>query len=174
MKYTSLFGSKLILKRTVKLKYLSDDIEIDDTLTNESFSDDEYMLLYHFNFGYPMIDENSTVEVIGAKNTAAVNQAGKTGDHKKLEYPLVKKAEEVYCHTFTGGKAAVKLKGKYRLTMSFDAEKLPYLMQWKSMACGDYALGLEPSTTELNDKKLKPIKPFESHDYSIKLTIDLF
>ena len=35
--------------------------------------------------------------------------------------------------------------------MSYSGETLPYFVEWKSMASGDYALGLEPSTTRLGD-----------------------
>ena len=37
-------------------------------------------------------------------------------------------------------------------TLEWTGETLPYFVEWKSMAAGDYALGLEPATTELDNR----------------------
>ena len=40
---------------------------------------------------------------------------------------------------------------KKSVSINYDKEKLPCLVEWKSMVSGDYALGIEPSTTSLVD-----------------------
>ena len=37
-----------------------------------------------------------------------------------------------------------------KFTLSWSGDTLPQFVEWKSMASGDYALGLEPSTTKLD------------------------
>ena len=37
-----------------------------------------------------------------------------------------------------------------RFTLTYSGETLPHFVEWKSMVSGDYALGLEPCTTELD------------------------
>ena len=45
-------------------------------------------------------------------------------------------------------------------------------VEWKSMASGDYALGLEPCMTELDDKfAYKTIKPHEKTVFMINIAI---
>ena len=59
-----------------------------------------------------------------------------------------------------------------RVKLSYSKETLPYFLEWKSMASGDYALGLEPCTTELDDGfTYKVIKPQESIVFQLKLTV---
>ena len=41
-------------------------------------------------------------------------------------------------------------KVKKAFIFSWSGDTLPYFVEWKSMASGDYALGLEPCTTELD------------------------
>ena len=38
-----------------------------------------------------------------------------------------------------------------KFTVSYSGDTLPHFVEWKSMASGDYALVLEPCTTELDD-----------------------
>ena len=37
-----------------------------------------------------------------------------------------------------------------KFTVSYSGETLPHFLAWKSMASGDYAVGLEPCTTKLD------------------------
>ena len=37
-----------------------------------------------------------------------------------------------------------------QFVLEWTKETLPHFVEWKSMASGDYALGLEPCTTELD------------------------
>ena len=39
-----------------------------------------------------------------------------------------------------------------KFTVSYSGDTLPDFVEWKSMASGDYVLGLEPCTTELDDR----------------------
>jgi hypothetical protein len=36
--------------------------------------------------------------------------------------------------------------------VSYTGDTLPHFVEWKSQASGDYAMGLEPCTTELDDR----------------------
>ena len=173
MKYTALFGNKLILRREITLKYMSDDLIINDEIINESFSEDGYMLLYHFNLGYPQIDENATIKIDGIDKTLFVNDKAEKNylNYTKLEKPKPENSEEVFCHVLKKGAVKAEVAGKYKLSIEFNSNQLPYLTQWKSMACGDYALGIEPATTILNNKETKKIQPFEKHSYDIRITV---
>jgi hypothetical protein len=62
------------------------------------------------------------------------------------------------------------------MTISWSGDTLPILSQWRSMASGDYVLGLEPSNTyimgrhdERENGTLPILKAFESISNTIKI-----
>ena len=45
----------------------------------------------------------------------------------------------------------------------------PGTLEWKSMTSGDYALGIEPTTTRFDDFKMRTLAPNESKNYKIEI-----
>ena len=59
-----------------------------------------------------------------------------------------------------------------KLTVSYSGDTLQNFVEWKSMASGDYALGLEPCTTELDDcLAYKTIEVGEEIKFFVKILI---
>ncbi|MBR4934081.1 MAG: DUF4432 family protein, partial [Clostridia bacterium] len=58
---TTLFGRKLVLNRIYRFSYTDNSFEVTDTVTNEADTESPYMIMYHCNMGYPLLDENSIV-----------------------------------------------------------------------------------------------------------------
>ena len=57
-------------------------------------------------------------------------------------------------------------------TVSYSGDTLPCFVEWKSMASGDYALGLEPCTTELDNRfAYKTIEVGEEIKFFVKILI---
>ena len=150
---TALFGKNLVFRRRVFSRIGSDTLEIFDTLENCGTREEEYCLLYHVNVGYPMLDEGADLlddagEIIPRSPWAAEHLA----ERKKIGTPVDN--EEEMCYFLRLKTPRVTLKnaalGK-QFTLKWSQETLPCFVEWKSMAAGDYALGLEPCTTELDD-----------------------
>ena len=60
-----------------------------------------------------------------------------------------------------------------RLTLEWSGDTLPHFVEWKSMAAGDYALGLEPCTTELNDRfAYRHLAAGKSTAFRIRMTVN--
>ena len=60
-----------------------------------------------------------------------------------------------------------------KLTVSYSGDTLPHFVEWKSMASGDYALGLEPCTTELDDRfTYRTIKPAEKIVFAVNIAVN--
>ena len=57
----ALFGKNLRLTRRYVVS--ENGLTIDDTVENLAFSDTEYVLLYHVNYGYPFLDECLQMDV---------------------------------------------------------------------------------------------------------------
>lgn len=171
MKYTVLFGSKLALTRTIKLYYNESRFTLTDRLVNESFVDDEYMLLYHYNLGYPLLREAAELSVNSAACTCISPQAAKNFDRRLImEKPSPGREEEVFCHTFNGADAtAILNNGENSVGIKFNTDNLPCMMEWKAMQSGEYVLGIEPSTTSLFDIKRSPLAPGEEKLFSFQI-----
>lgn len=151
---TALFGKNLLLKRRVTSAVGSDTLEIEDTLENLGTRDEEYCLLYHVNVGYPMLDEGAELlddaeEVIPRTPWAAEGIAGRC----KMQAPVPDEEERCYFLRLKTPRVTLRnAKLGKAFTLEWPKEALPYFVEWKSMAAGDYALGLEPSTTELDGR----------------------
>ncbi len=170
MKYTALFGHKLVLKREISLLYNSDEIKLNDEVRNENFVEDEYMIMYHMNFGYPLLSETATLKV-DSYEVKGVSDVFNVEKSNTFEAPSPGRAEEVYLHKINAGSGKkVELKnGDFKAEIYFDQKEFPYFTQWKSMASGDYVLGLEPNTTPSPEKEYRKIGAGESAFHSVKV-----
>ena len=58
-------------------------------------------------------------------------------------------------------------------TLTYSGDTFPHFIEWKSMRCGDYALGLEPCTSLLDDKfAYSRIGRGERKFFRIRMTVD--
>lgn len=151
---TGLFGKNLLTVRTVRTAIGSGSVEISDMIRNEAYTDTEYCLLYHVNLGHPMLDEGvdilSDTFSVEPRTPWAAEGIG-TRTHFGACIPGME--ERCYFLRHRTPKISVrnpKLRKQFSLTYSGDT--LPCFVQWNSQASGDYALGLEPCTTFLDDK----------------------
>ena len=171
---TALFGKNLVMRRRIYSEIGGDSVSLEDTLVNEGYRTENYCVLYHFNVGYPMLDEGARIEADVAKCDPRTPWARENeATALQITEPLPEQQETCYFMTFNEPKIAIvndKL-GKI-LTLSYSQDTLPHFIEWKSMACGTYALGFEPTTTELDDRfKYKTVESGESVRFAMRLTV---
>jgi len=143
MNETRLYGRDMILKRTISVGLFDKNITIEDTVTNRYCADEEFMLLYHFNFGYPLLDEISTVVCSGSNRQP---RNGHSGEAAKMCAPGSEPPHQLFLYETSDLTRAALLNpglgiGGY---LEYDAENLPYLCLWKNPAPHDYVVALEP------------------------------
>jgi len=149
MREASLFGEYVTLKRKVRMETERNRLTVSDVIENRGFEPIPLCILYHINFGYPLLDAGARLYFSTPLVTARDEQAEK-GLHKYhlIEEPEDGRAEECFVHTGGDG-AQFGLLHNEKLGIAtavhFSIEDLPLFCQWKSMRSGDYALGLEPS-----------------------------
>lgn len=174
IKSTALFGKNLKLIRRFFTAIGSDCVQMKDTLVNEGYKDEEYALLYHVNLGYPFIGEGTQIEVDVSRcfpRTAWSKE--RENDMRVLSAPVDNEQETCYFLTVDNAQMSVVNKQGKRFTIAYSRDTLPCFVLWKSMASGDYAVGLEPSTTALDDQfAYKKIAPNQSVDFWLSVTID--
>ncbi len=172
---TALFGKDLVLKRRIHTEIGADCVSLTDTLINEGYRDEPYCLLYHVNVGYPMLDEGARLVADVAKCEARNEWAQQNMDSRyEMSLPVPNQAETCYfLELNTPRVSLVNEKQGKTLTVAYSGDTLPHFVEWKSMACGDYALGLEPCTTELDERfALKRIRPLERIVFALRITIE--
>jgi hypothetical protein len=170
----ALFGKDLVLKRRIETEMDGDTLMLTDVLTNEGARDEEYCLLYHINVGYPMLDSTARV-LLDERSVIPRTPWSEKNKEKRhtIEEPTPCEEETCYFLALAEPRACLinERLGK-SLTVSYSADTLPHFIEWKSMASGDYALGFEPCTTELDDRfKYSAIKPGESLRFSVDIAI---
>lgn len=173
--FTSLFGQNLVLQRFISTAPLSNRITINDTLINKGTKDEQYCLLYHVNLGYPMLDEGVEIvmdesEVIPRSDWAKKHLEGRKTFDKAIDN------EEERCYFITHNVPEVKVINKElgkTFTLRYSQDTLPKFVQWNSPCSQDYALGIEPCTTYLDDKfTYSTIKSGDAIDFIIDFEIE--
>jgi len=185
MREAAHFKENLVLKREIVTKLGSKSIEIHDTVENQGQEEQPVMLLYHFNFGYPLLDENARVVVPSTKilPRTEIAKAG-ISEYETMSIPIDQFSEHVFYIDNAVDKdqntyvALINDKLSLGVFIKYNTTQLPILVEWKSMASGDYALGLEPGNHHLEGRDierkngtLKTLKPFETMAFDLELGV---
>ena len=87
---TALFGHVLELKRRVTIPIHGAEVTISDTLTNLAHAGEEYALLYHCNFGYPLVSADARLELPEERRTTPRTEfaAGFLGKETTFDAPI--------------------------------------------------------------------------------------
>ncbi len=169
-----LFGDNLKVYRNYIV--YSDKLEVHDSIVNAGFTTSDYVLLYHVNFGYPLLDKGVKID-FNAKETIPANPKTKNTLHldKVITDPVDGDTEDLYYQILEKGDVKViNEKIGVGCQMQFDLKAFPYLIEWRNLVPGDYVLGLEPSTTRFDEYKKNPIAPQEKHDFNITFNFSKF
>lgn len=150
---TEICGKNLVIHRRITAPIGGDSVSVKDVLTNESYRDENYCLLYHVNLGYPMLDAGA--KIIADSDTCQPRTlwAEENIDTAyEISAPIPNMEETCYyLEPKSSTVSLVNEKIGKAFTVSYSKDTLPNFLAWKSMASGDYAVGLEPCTTKLDD-----------------------
>jgi hypothetical protein len=152
VRQTRVFGENLVLRRSISTQLGSNKIQIQDVVTNEGFMPHPHMILYHFNMGFPLVSEDSFIE-LETEETVPRDKDAEPGLAKcrNFQPPTPEYREQVFRHRPVAdaiGRIRAELKNPrlgLGLRLSYDSTNLPYLFQWKMMGEGTYVLGIEPA-----------------------------
>ncbi len=185
MRESHLFGSNLVLRRTVRSVYGSGKLEIIDEVENQAAEEADLMLMYHCNFGYPFLAPGTRL-VLPSK--AVRGREEWSQDHlscwETASEPKDGETEYVYIHDLAedanGNSFAAIVNDDlgFGVRLDFDRKVQPHFMEWMSMKTGDYVIGLEPSNSSVYGRKyheaqgtMHRIAPFAKETYHLSFTI---
>lgn len=176
-----LFGRKLQLHREIRISKEQNSFTIEDHIRNTGNTEQPVELLYHFNMGYPLLDEDSLVQVSSQQVTPRnAHAAEDLANWARMEPPQQGYEERCYYHRCTGPSSACIYQPKHKigLALRYDAGVLDCFTQWKMMGIGDYVLGLEPGNCYPNGRdveraqgRLKFVQPGESLCYQVTIQV---
>ena len=171
---TEVCGKNLVFRRKILSKLGSDSVVVEDRLTNEGYRSENYCLLYHVNIGYPMLDDGARIQSDSEVCLPRTPWAEKNLDSAcEISAPIPNWEETCYYLMPRNHEVSlVNEKIAKEFTVSYSGDTLPQFLAWKSLASGDYAVGLEPTTTKLDDLfEYSTIEAGESIDFRIQLSI---
>ena len=190
IKQAKIFGPALELKRTISATLGEACIQIHDEIINRGNESAPHMLLYHCNFGWPLIDEGTKILWNGTwkPRDGNPNKIFREGnDFKKCLPPLNDhqgSGEEVafidpqadddgFC---TCGLENSKL--GLRVNLKFQKKQLPCLTNWQHFGKGEYVVGLEPGTNPpigqsqaRRQNELIQLAPGETRNYALEIEL---
>jgi hypothetical protein len=181
-----LFAEDLRLTRRVTSWLGQDRILIQDRVENLGEAPSPLMILYHINLGFPLLDETCslTAEPHPVHPRDAVAAPG-LGDWMHFQQPTHGYKEQVFYHDLPAdrdGWAAITLSNPTRqisLTVRFQKNTLPNLVEWKMMGHAAYVLGLEPANCWVDGRSqerlngtLQVIEPGEQRHFRVEITLN--
>ncbi|MHC4487394.1 MAG: aldose 1-epimerase family protein [Planctomycetota bacterium] len=182
-----LHGPKLELWTQILIVPGSNSFQISDKITNRSALEQEFGVLYHANYGKPLMEK-------GAKFIAPVRQLTPINEHSALGVstynlyrgPTPDIAEQVYCMRLWADKSdntKVMLHNAAAdkaVSMAYSVSQLPFFTLWKNpVALEDgYVTGLEPGTgfslnraIERKFSRVPKLAPHQSRSFTIDFTL---
>ena len=191
VKQTSIFGPSLELRRTISGILGHAIIKIHDEVINMGNTTVPHMLLYHCNFGWPLIDEGTDIiwdgkwESPGGDKDEKIFREG--NNFHKCPAPLKAhngNGEEVAFIDINSDDDGVCTCGLHNerlglaVVMRFNKAQLPWLTNWQHWGEGEYVTGLEPGTNPpigqakaRKDKTLVYLAPGDKKIYDLEIEV---
>lgn len=190
IRQTQVFGPSLELKRTISGTLGKATLRIQDEVINRGNTEVPHMLLYHFNLGWPLVDEGSQLLWQGdwqsrEGQSAQIFREGH--DFRSCPLPLEEHkggGEEAAFIDIEADSSGLCTCGIHNpqlglaLALRFQKNQLPWLTNWQHWGKGEYVTGLEPGTNPpIGQAKAREMKtllhlaPGESKNYALEIEI---
>lgn len=191
MKQSQPLGHQLELKRTISATLGQSAISIKDEVINRGNTPAPHMMLYHFNFGWPLVDEGTDIIWDGpwqSRDGDVNNRIFRKGNNFR-QCPAPRDD-----HSGSGEDAAFidilpdssgnctcglhNARIGLALVLRFRKDQLPWLTNWQHWGRCEYVTGLEPGTNPpigqtlaREQNSLIQLNPGESRTYDLELEI---
>jgi Domain of unknown function (DUF4432) len=156
---SQIFGPRLELKRTISGTLGKASIRIHDEVVNRGNEPAPHMLIYHCNFGWPLVDEGTDIIWKGAWRPRYENPDNrifnKNNNFRKCPAPMEEhrgSGEEVVFVDIEADPSGLCAVGLYNaglglaVALKFNKKQLPWFTNWQHWGAGEYVTGLEPGT----------------------------
>ncbi len=186
-----IFGENFRLCRSISSRMGENVILLNDRVENIGFESSPLLILYHFNFGFPLMSEKTIVDFPCSAGITPREPGLPMAGIGEWQAPEAGYAERVYYHqTDTAkteeGMASVVIKNPdfadtgsgVSVCLKWKTDNLPNLVQWKMPGSGVYALGIEPANCRVGGRAserdagtMTMIEPGQTILYHLELEI---
>lgn len=189
MRETGVFAENLSLTRRIWANLGESRLFVRDVVANEGFQTAPHMIVYHINFGFPLLSEGAELIAPSRRVTPrdAVAAPG-LDDHARYEAPIAGYQEQVFYHDMAAGDdgyVTVVLANRgfdggrgLGIYLRYRQAELPRFTQWKMVGAGTYVTGLEPGNcmVEGRDKDrargiLQFLEPGDQREYLLEIGV---
>ena len=178
------FGECLLLRREIATRLGANALVVRDVVENAGVRAEPMMLLYHCNFGYPIVSADSRIVTSGGSvEPRQGTPAEVVADHDRLGEPQANYVEQCFYHNLKArdGRAFAAIFNQ-RLGIGgyvrYRVETLPEFVQWKMLGEQEYVVGLEPSTHRLDRRaaligqgQIRPLAPGERRTFEVEIGV---
>jgi len=191
VKESCVFGPNLELRRTISSRLGEPAIRIHDVVTNLGNTPAPHMILYHCNFGWPLVDEGTQIIWKGKCTSRGLDMDNAIFNSKhnfrKCQKPIESHrggGEACGFIDVTPDKNGLCTVGLYNqrlnlaVAIKYNKKQLPCLANWQHFGPGEYVTALEPGTNPpigqakaREQKELIHIRPGASKTYDLEMTI---
>jgi len=185
----SIFGGHLRMRREIRSRLGSNSIRMTDIVENAGFEPCPHMIMYHFNFGFPLLSEDVELEFPRGDVKPREIETPLTG-YEEWQAPTADYNERVYFHKpeSNSGQATARIRqprfpqpgGTHRsldVSLSWHTDTLPQLVEWKMPGKGVHVLGIEPANCGMDGSAPDEpgnrivLQPGQSVRYDLELNI---
>ena len=183
----SFFGSNIALYREIRAKLGDKKILIRDKVVNEGYETQPFMILYHFNFGFPIVDEGSRLVLSSKLYVPRDEEAMKDAEKfDELHKPVKGYKEKVYFHEMLVDEEGFAYAGIVNeglldgmgVYVKFRKDQLHRFIQWKMMGEQFYVTGLEPANClvlgrdkEREWRTLQLLEPEQIREFALEVGV---
>ena len=151
---TTAKGENILVDRRIWTRLGESRLFVRDVVTNEGLEPAPHMMLYHFNFGFPLVAEG-TAFIAPSTNVTSFARDGATAvDHTRYAAPIDGFQEQAFFHDMATGEdgfATVVLANRefdggrgLGLYCRYRPTELPNFVQWVFIRAGMYVTAFEP------------------------------
>ena len=150
------YGPKLELWTEVSTEPGSSTFRIEDTLTNRGAFDQEFQILYHANYGPPVLGPGArfsgAIRRVVPFNAHAAKDVATFAEYTGPVRGFIEQVYNLHPYADADGRSLVMLRnagGDRGVSMGFAVAELPYVTLWKNLTAVEegYVTGLEPGTS---------------------------
>jgi len=158
-------GEHFRLRRRIEAEIGGTRLSIRDTVRNDAITPQRQASLYHFNVGYPALDDGTVVEHAGQRRLGP------------LRLPDGSASQEAFSMVVTNTGEARCMIASPKLTLDFgwSAETLPHLQLWHDLSPRACVLSVEPCTSERlpggRSGEEPMLAPGETRTYALDIAI---
>jgi hypothetical protein len=181
------YGPKLELWTEVSTELRSSTFRIEDALTNRGAFDQEFQILYHANYGPPLLGAGSrfagAIRRVTPFNGHAARDVATYAEYQGPTRGFIEQVYNLQPYADANGRSMVMLRnaeGDRAVSMGFAVAELPYVTLWKNLTALEegYVTGLEPGSgfpytrrIEREAGRVQKLKPGELRRFAVDVAL---